>query len=315
MSKTVLVTGGLGFIFSRYIEILLEKGYKVINIDKCTYASLKNFNPNSKNYQFIKADVKDLKELPHCDFIVQAASESHVDKSIENSDPFIQSNILGTYNILELLKNTKIEHLKAGLEYQYPKFIYCSTDETFGPIVSGSFKEDDYQRPGNPYSATKCSAEMLTRAWGNTYDIPFCISNCVNIYGKNQHEEKLIPHTITQLLKGQKVKVHGDGSYKRCWLFVDDKCDAILKIMEHGKNGENYNVGSTEEYSVLEIVEMIAKKFNKTLEEVVEFVPNRSGQDIRYSLDSSKIQKELGWNQQCKMVDVLDGIIESYKNA
>ena len=311
--KTVLVTGGLGFIFSRYIETLLEKGYKVVNVDKISYASRSEFVPKSKNYSFIHADVGMLTDLPHCDYIIHAASESHVDKSLENSDPFIHSNILGTYNILELLKNKKIEHLQAGLEYKYPKLIYVSTDETFGEIDSGGFFEEDERKPGNPYSASKAAGEMLVRGWGKTFDIPYCITNCVNIYGPHQHPEKLIPHTITQLLKGGKVKVHGDGSYVRCWLHVDDKCDAIYKIMKSGKVGESYNIGSLEEYSVLEVIEIIAKKFNKTVDEVCEFVPNRVGQDVRYCLDFSKITQTLKWEPSITMAESIGEVIKSYK--
>lgn len=311
--KTILVTGGLGFIFSRFIELALERGYRIVNVDKISYASRKDFKPDSKNYSFIHADVKDLKELPHCDYIVHAASESHVDASLRSSKPFIESNVLGTYNLLELIKNKKIEHLEAGLEFEYPKLVLVSTDETFGEIEKGSFGETDQRKPGNPYSSTKAASEMLALGWNKTYKIPLCITNCVNIYGPHQHPEKLVPHVITQILNGKKVNVHGNGSYRRCWLFVDDKCDAIFRVMERGKDGESYNIGSEEEYSVLEIVEKIALKFNKKLDEVVEFVPNRTGQDCRYSLKCDKIQKELGWAQKHRFEQVIEKVVDSYR--
>jgi dTDP-glucose 4,6-dehydratase len=313
--KTVLVTGASGFIFQHFVELLLKNNYKVINIDKLTYASNLNFKPSSPHYSFIKADVKDLKELPYCDYLVHAAACSHVDRSISKNDEFVDSNILGTHNILELLRNKKVEHLNMGWEYKQPTFIYVSTDEVFGSRETGFFKEHDKHNPRNPYSSTKSCGEQLTTAWGETYGLPHIITRTTNNFGEAQHPEKLIPHAITQLMKGETIKIHGDGSYIRNWIYVKDNCDAILKIMENGKNGETYHISSNEEYSVLEIVEMIAKKFNKNVEDVIEFIPNRSSQDQRYALDSGKIQKELTWTQKYCMNDVLDDIIEYYKNA
>jgi len=311
--KTVLVTGGSGFIFSHFCEMLLRENYKVVNIDKLTYAATPNFHPSSPNYRLINEDIKDVKELPYCDYIVHAASESHVDRSIANSDPFIDSNIIGTYNILELLKNKKIEHMESGWEYRDPILVYISTDEVLGDIDKGFFRECDSLNPSNPYSGSKASAEMLVKAWGRTYNIPYKITRTTNNYGPRQHEEKLIPHVITQLLKNEKVKVHGDGSYVRNWIHCLDNCDAVLKVMEKGKIGEIYNISSDEEYSVCEIVEVVAEKFGKKFDDVVDFIPNRVGGDIRYGLDNSKIKKELGWNQKYNLKNSLDSIIDSYK--
>lgn len=311
--KTVLVTGGMGFIFSHFIELLLKKGYKVVNIDKITYASNTNFNPDHPNYTFIKNDIVNLTELPYCDYIIHAASESHVDRSISDSDPFMESNVLGTYNILELLKDKKMEHMQLGWEYKDPTFIYIGTDEIFGDIKTGFFKEDDRHEPSNPYSASKSCAEMLVKAWGRTYNLPYRITRTTNNYGERQHPEKLIPHCITQLLNDQLITIHGTGEYVRNWIYVKDNCDAILKVMEKGEDGETYHVSSDEEYSVLQIVEMISKKFDRTVEEVVKFIPNRNGQDIRYALNSEKIKKDLRWKQDSKMNDVLTQIIKSYK--
>ena len=310
--KTVVVSGGLGFIFSHFVELLLERSYRVINIDKMSYASNLDFKPNSPNYSFIRADIKDLTELPHCDFIVHAAACSHVDRSISRNDEFVESNILGTHNLLELMCKKKIEHMNLGWEYNQPVFIYISTDEVFGDTEDGDFKEEDRHAPSNPYAATKSSSEMLVKAWGRTYGIPYRITRTTNNYGGRQHPEKLIPHTITQLLNNEKVKVHGDGSYVRNWIYVKDNIDAVHRVLEQGKNGETYHISSNEEYSVLQIVAMIAKKMGKQPKDVIEFVSNRSGQDLRYALDNSKIKQELGWEQQYKMSDVLGEIIGSY---
>lgn len=313
MRPTVLVTGNCGFIYSFFTELLLDKGYSVVGIDKLGYASNKNFHPNNPNYSFIHADIKDLKELPYCDFIVHAASESHVDNSLENPDPFLNSNIVGTYRLLEILKNEKIKHMNLGWEHKYPTFIYISTDEVVGSIKDGFFTESASYNPANPYSCSKSCAELLVKTWSETYGIPYRITRNTNCYGPRQHPEKLVPHIITQLKKNEKVKVHGTGEYIRNWLYVLDACEAVLSVMQHGKNGETYHISSDEEYSVLQIVEMIAKKFEKNIDEVVEFVPNRISQDYRYGLDNSKIKKELGWSQKYRMSDVLDKIIESYK--
>lgn len=313
--KTVLVTGGKGFIGSHLIELLLNEGYFIVNIDKETYASNINFHPNNKNYTFIKEDILQLKELPECDYICHLAAESHVDKSIESSDPFIDSNVRGTYNILELIKNKKIEHMQKGWEHKYPKFIYVGTDEVLGDIEKGFFKENAELIPSNPYSASKACAEMLVRAWGRTFDIPYCITRTTNNYGERQHPEKLIPHTITQLLNGDKVKIHNKGEAIRNWIYVKDNCDAILKVMERGKDKELYHISSSEEYSVHQIVEMICDKLGKNFNDSVCYIPERKGQDIRYALDNTKVKNELGWSQKENLSTTLDRIILSYEAA
>jgi dTDP-glucose 4,6-dehydratase len=312
--KTILVTGGLGFIGSHFMELALSKGYNVINIDKITYAS-RPHRPidDSNRYQFIRQDISTIEYIPHSDYIVHFAAESHVDRSIANSDPFIQSNIQGTYNLLELLKNKKIENMQYGWEYKYPTLVYIGTDEVFGDTEKGFFKEDDQFNPSNPYSASKASAEMLIKAWGRTYGIPYRITRTTNNYGEHQHEEKLIPQCINRLIKGEKIPIHGSGNYVRNWIYVKDNCEAIMKVMEDGKDGEAYHISSDEEYSVNQIVQMITGKFNRFFTDSVEYIPNRSGQDLRYALDNSKIQRELSWTQKHKMEDVLSQIIESYQ--
>ena len=313
--KSVLVTGGSGFIFSHFVELLLEKGYKVINVDKLTYASNKDFAPQLPNYTFLQKDIKDLDNLPYCDFIVHAAACSHVDRSISKNDDFIDSNILGTHNLLELLRKKKVQHMNLGWEYKDPIFIYISTDEVFGDLERGFFREEDRHNPSNPYSASKSSSEMLVKAWGRTYNIPYRITRTTNNYGERQHDEKLIPHAIMSLLGNQKIMIHGDGSYIRNWIYVKDNCSAVLKVLENGINGETYHISSDEEYSVSQIVEMVCKKLGKNVPKSVQYIQNRAGQDLRYALDNTKIKRELGWHQQYKMYDMLDDIIESYKNA
>ncbi len=313
--KTIVVTGGLGFIGSHFIELALQKGYKVHNIDMVTYASNTKWmqTPAPENYSYEKTDIKDLKELPHCDYVVNFAAESHVDRSIENSDPFMNSNVLGVYNLLELLKNKKLDHMKLGWEYKDPTFIYVGTDEVFGDCELGAFLEGEGHNPSNPYAASKSCAEMLVKAWGRTYDIPYKITRTTNNYGERQHPEKLIPHCITQLLNDESVQIHGTGKYIRNWIYVKDNCEAILKVLEKGANGETYHISSEEEYSVLQIVEMIAAKLGKDPEQYIKFVPNRSGQDVRYALNNEKIKRNLRWEQTHKLDKILTQIIESYK--
>jgi len=312
--KTVIVTGGLGFIGSHFIDLLLERDYKVINIDKITYASNLKFNPAGE-YTFIRADIKDLDHIPYCDYIVHFAAESHVDSSILNNEPFIYSNILGTHRILELLKNQKKDNFQLGWEYREPVLIYIGTDEVFGEISDGSFREDERHNPGNPYSASKSCAEQLVKAWGRTYSLPYRITRTTNNYGSRQHAEKLIPRCITKCIAREKTPIQGTGEYIRNWIYVKDNCSAILKVMETGNNGETYHIGSDEEYSVVQIVKMILEKFGLDFDKNVDFVANRSGQDYRYALDCGKIKEELGWSQERRFNDVLDDIIKGYKDA
>jgi dTDP-glucose 4,6-dehydratase len=284
----IVVTGGLGFIGSHFIQMALARGHRVHNIDKVTYASnVDLFEPWPENYSFERCDVKDLKALPHCDYIVHFAAESHVDRSIANSDPFMNSNVLGTYNILELLKNKKIENMQLGWEYQEPVLIYIGTDEVFGDIEEGFFREHDPHIPSNPYSASKSCAEMLVMAWGRTYNLPFRITRTTNNYGERQHSEKLIPMCITKCLN--------------------------VKVMELGKDGESYHISSDQEFSVIQIAKIVLNAFGKPWDGNVEYVQNRSGQDVRYALDNSKIKHQLGWEPEHTMESVMQRIIESYK--
>lgn len=310
-SKTFVVTGGLGFIGSHFIDKALSRGHNVINIDCETYAANKDLK-FSGNYTQIKEDIAKIKDLPHCNVIVNFAAESHVDNSIEDSFNFVNTNFIGVYNLLEIIKNKKIKHAISAWEYECPLFVQISTDEVFGDIEEGAFNEADRHTPSNPYSATKSAAEQLVSAWGRTYKIPYIITRTTNNYGPRQHSEKLIPRSITSILNGEKIPIHGSGSHIRNWIHVDDNVNAIFEIIEKGQINQSYHISSTEEYTVEEIVKMICKKMNVNYLDVTKNVMDRSGADVRYALDNSKILS-LGWKQRKFLETELEKIIEDYK--
>jgi len=305
------VTGGLGFIGSHFIDKAMSRGHNVINIDCETYAANKDLK-FSGNYTQIKEDIAKIKDLPHCNVIVNFAAESHVDNSIEDSFNFVNTNFIGVYNLLEIIKNKKINHAISAWEYECPLFVQISTDEVFGDIEVGDFSEDDRHTPSNPYSATKSAAEQLVSAWGRTYKIPYIITRTTNNYGPRQHSEKLIPRSITSILNGEKIPIHGSGSHIRNWIHVDDNVNAIFEIIEKGQINQSYHISSTEEYTVEEIVKMICKKMNVNYLDVTKNVMDRSGADVRYALDNSKILS-LGWKQRKFLETELEKIIEDYK--
>lgn len=285
--KKILITGGLGFIGSHFIKLLLDREYYVINIDKMTYAIRKDLDfEKNKNYQFIKADIANITNLPpDIDYLVNFAAESHVDNSIKDSLDFLRSNVEGVYNLLELIRKTDKE--------KRPVFIHISTDEVYGDILEGSFKETAKLSPSNPYSATKAAADQLLNGWSRTYGIRARICRSSNNYGYGQHAEKLIPKTMKLSFKGLKVGIHGNGMYKREWTWVEDNCNAILLAMEKGKDGEIYNISAGEELTNIEVVKKVLKVMGQP-ENFFEFIKDRQGQDIRYSINTDKIKK-LGW--------------------
>lgn len=303
--KRVMVTGGLGFIGSYFVEQLLNKGYHVINVDKMTYASRKNLGfEKKKNYEFLKEDICNLEELPvNLDYIVNFAAESHVDNSIKANELFFESNIRGVYNLLELIR--------AKDPSDRPIFIQVSTDEVYGDILEGSSIESDKLNPSNPYSASKAAAEELIRGWGRTYGLKYKICRSSNNFGFGQYPEKLIAKTINFASRNMKMTVHGDGSYKREWTYVGDNCDAIALVMEKGANGEVYNISSGEMLTNVDIVKMVLKAMGKP-ENFYEFVENRMGQDIRYSVNSDKIKK-LGWAPKVGLTEYLPKYIKLAK--
>lgn len=288
--KTVIVTGGLGFIGSNLVKLLNQRNYYVVNVDKCTYASnFDNINKKIKNYKFYKLDINSINLLKNIlikhkpKIIFNLAAETHVDKSIEKPIAFIRSNYLGVFSILELIKTLKIN----------TRLIHISTDEVYGSIEKGrKSKEEDAYKPSSPYSSTKAGADLLIKSYIKTYNSPVIITNSCNNYGPNQDPEKLIPTIILQILKKRAVPIYGLGKNEREWIYVNDNCRALIEIAEKGIIGETYNIGSGEVFSNLEIAKKIIKilKYGKT-----KFVKDRPGHDLRYSLNSEKIYKQTGW--------------------
>lgn len=309
--KTIVVTGGLGFIGSHFVERVLQMGHKVINLDSETYAA-NTWLKFEGDYHYTKCDIATITDIPFCDVIVNFAAESHVDNSIANASNFLNSNVLGVHNLLEIIKHHKIQNMMTSWSYRAPLFVQISTDEVFGDIIKGAFKEADAHKPSNPYSATKSAAEMLVRAWSRTYDLPFIITRTTNNYGVRQHTEKLIPAAISNILKDKRVVVHGDGRYVRNWIHVEDNVDAILTILDKGEVNNIYHASSDEEYSVKQIVTMIATVLGKNYDDVADNSTDRSGADERYALDCSKL-KSLGWKQQRRLQNELPQMVEYFR--
>ena len=294
----IMVTGGLGFIGSHFIELALKKGLKVINVDKITYASRKDLDyfDKNKNYEFIKKDICDLKELPNdISHIINFAAESHVDNSIANSLPFIRSNVQGVYNLLDLVRRIEKE--------KRPVFIQISTDEVYGDIMDNSFNESDRLQPSNPYSATKAAADQLVIGWGRTYDIKYRICRSCNNYGYAQRAEKLIPKTMKLAQKNIKAGLHGNGQYMREWIYVGDNCEAIFLIISKGKDSEIYNISTGVELTNIEVVEKVLKAVGKPID-FYDFIDDRPGQDVRYSIHYEKM-KSLGWEPKMTLDEYL----------
>ena len=305
----ILITGGCGFIGSNFIRYYLKEHPedKVINLDKLTYAgNLSNLKDIEKNphYHFIKGDIcnkKIVKEsIKGCDIVINFAAESHVDRSITEASPFIQTNIYGTFTLLE-----------AARKYNMSRFIQIGTDEVYGSTEKGSFSEDSPLNPNSPYAASKASADLLSRSYFATYNLPVIITRSSNNFGPYQYPEKLIPLFITNLLEEKRVPVYGKGKNIRDWLYVEDNCRAIDLILHKGKIGEIYNIGAGNEVTNLSITRIILRKMNKK-EEMIEFVKDRLGHDFRYSLDADKI-KELGWKPRVNFEDGIEKTIKWYQ--
>ena len=297
--KKIIVTGGLGFIGSNLIDLLIKKKYKVINIDKVTYSSnfynIKEFK-NSRNYKFIKLDIKNkkLKNIfdkfkPNC--IFNLAAETHVDRSIDNPESFIQSNILGTYNLLECFRNFSKKHKS--------KLIHISTDEVYGDILTGRSSEKFPYQPSSPYAASKAASDHLVSSYVRTYQIAAIVTNCSNNYGPKQHPEKLIPKLIYNIINNKPLPIYGKGTNSREWIYVKDHCEALIKVFHKGKIGEFYNIGSNKNLNNLEVCKKLfnaSKKLINIGKKVkITFVKDRPGHDIRYALNSDKIKKKLNW--------------------
>lgn len=312
---TCVVTGGLGFIGHHFVHRALSMGWNVINIDKVTYASLEIGIKDNPKYTFIKQDISEIKDLPFCDVIVNFAAESHVDNSILSSDPFMKSNINGVHNILEILRRSLSSDISHAYPRKSPLFLQISTDEVYGDIEDGFFMEDERFMPSNPYSASKAAAEMLVRAWGRTYGLPYLITRTTNNYGCGQHPEKLIPMAITRCISDKPLLIFGSGKYIRNWIHVEDNVDAIMHVLNHGEIGDSYNIASPEEYSVMEIAEMVMNKFGKhPTPSTIDNSLSRSGCDVRYALNCDKL-KNLGWKCSRTLEESLPEMIEYYRNG
>lgn len=310
--KTILVTGHRGFIGSHFTDLCLARGHRVIGLDKLTYAATKGlvFVGDFTETVGPDADIAGLDDLPHCDIIVNFAAESHVDNSIEGNDVFIRSNVLGVHRMLELIKNKKIQNLMHSWSYEPPLFVQISTDEVFGDVeFPDTFSTDDRHMPSNPYSATKSAAEQLVVAWGRTYRLPYLITRTTNNYGPRQHPEKLIPRTITSLIKREKAVVHGSGSYVRNWVHVQDNVEGLYMIIDQGDQDRSYHISSDEEYSVKEIVQKVCLALGGLrYDDVVDSSTDRSGADLRYALDC-KDTEALGWYQTRTLDESLPELI------
>lgn len=283
----ILVTGGAGFIGSNFVNYLSGKNHHLIILDSLTYAAdVKNLTElDTMHNKLVIGDICDkniLKSVfPQIDYVIHFAAESHVDNSILSPDKFISTNVLGTHNLLE-----------AAREYSVKKFLYVSTDEVYGSIDSGSFVESDNYNPSSPYSASKAAAEMLVMAYGKTFGINFNISRCSNNYGPRQHREKLIPCFIDLLKNSKPVKLYGTGLNVRDWIYVDDHCEALYRILKSGVDKQIYNISSSEELSNLEITEILVKAMGVS-RDLIQYVEDRPGHDFRYSISSEKIFADL----------------------
>lgn len=298
----------MGFIGSNFIRYMLskEKGIKIINLDNLLIgsntANLKDLE-NDDRYAFVKGSITDFdlvsRLVRDVDVIVNFAAMTHVDRSISNPKPFLESNTLGTFVLLEAVKGTDV------------KFIQISTDEVYGDIVKGSFKETDRLNPSSPYSASKAAADQFVIAYHRTYGIKAIITRCTNNFGPYQHPEKLIPKTIIRASMNLKIPLYGSGKNVRDWIYVYDHCEALNMVLKKGRPGEIYNISSGDELKNIEVVKKVLEIMGKD-ESLIEFVEDRPGHDLRYSLDPSKIRKELGWKPRYSFDEALEITVKWY---
>ena len=313
--RKIIVTGGLGFIGSNPIELLIHKKFNVINIDKVSYSS--NFYntkeyAKSTYYKFIKCDLNNKNKLSKIIFkfkpicIFNLAAETHVDRSIDGPASFIDSNILGVFNLLEIFRKYSKTNKKT-------KLIHISTDEVYGDILKGRSHENFPYKPSSPYAASKAASDHLVSSYVRTYKIPAIVTNCSNNYGPKQHPEKLIPKLIYNILNNKNLPIYGKGKNSREWIYVKDHCEALIKVFQNGKIGEFYNIGSNKNLNNLEIcnalIKIAKKKLNLGSDIKIKFVKDRPGHDIRYALDSKKILNKLKWKTK---VDFKKGLEKTF---
>ncbi len=316
--QKILVTGGLGFIGSNLIKTLIKKNFYVINIDKISYSSnfynTKEFS-NNKNYKFIKCDLRNKIKLikilfqfkPKC--IFNLAAETHVDRSIDAPTNFINSNIFGTFVLLEAFK-------KYCNNFKKKKLIHISTDEVYGDVLQGRSKETDAYKPSSPYSASKAASDHLVYSYVRTYKLPAIVTNCSNNYGPRQHPEKLVPKLIYNILNNKSLPIYGKGKNSREWIYVDDHCEALVKIFKKGKIGNFYNIGSNYNLNNIQIVKKLLsvaeKKVNLGKNVKIKFVKDRPGHDVRYALNNKKIKKEIKWKAKTNLSEGLEKTFKWY---
>ena len=308
----ILITGGAGFIGSNLVRHIIETTeHSVLNVDALTYAgNLHSLNDikNNTRYQFSQVDICDAKQVEKAlqafqpDWVMHLAAESHVDRSIDGPGAFIQTNVIGTFNLLQSARS-HYEALAGDAEAKF-RFLHVSTDEVYGSLgETGLFKETTPYDPHSPYSASKASSDHLARAWADTYGLPVLITNCSNNYGPFQFPEKLIPVVILKALRGEDIPVYGKGINIRDWLYVEDHADALYTVISKGKPGETYNIGGYNERKNIDIVELLCELLDelkpredrKSYREQITFVTDRPGHDLRYAIDASKIKRDLGW--------------------
>ncbi|MEL4307314.1 dTDP-glucose 4,6-dehydratase [Joostella sp. CR20] len=325
LNKKILITGGAGFIGSHVVRLFVTKypSYQIVNLDALTYAgNLENLKDieSAPNYTFVKGDITDgtfINELfkkYNFDGVIHLAAESHVDRSIEDPLAFVKTNVIGTMNLLNAAKDIWKN------DYERKRFYHVSTDEVYGTLgESGLFTETTSYDPNSPYSASKASSDHFVRAYGETYGLPYVISNCSNNYGPNHFPEKLIPLFINNIIQKKSLPVYGDGNYTRDWLYVIDHARAIDLVFHRGGNHETYNIGGFNEWKNIDLVKTLCKLMDEKLdrksgssEELITYVKDRPGHDLRYAIDASKINKELGWKPSVTFEEGLAKTIDWY---
>ncbi len=323
--KKLLITGGAGFIGSHVVRLLVNKypNYQIFNLDALTYAgNLENIADiqHAPNYSFIKGDIvdadfiNDLFDKYQFDGVLHLAAESHVDRSITDPLAFVKTNVIGTMNLLNAAKNSWKDN------YEGKRFYHISTDEVYGSLgETGLFTETTAYDPNSPYSASKASSDHFVRAYGETYGLPYVITNCSNNYGPNHFPEKLIPLFINNIIQKKPLPVYGDGKYTRDWLFVEDHAVAIDLVFHKGKNHETYNIGGFNEWQNINLVKLLCQQMDKKLgrsegesEQLITYVKDRPGHDLRYAIDASKINTELGWKPSVTFEQGLEKTIDWY---
>ena len=325
MKRNILITGGAGFIGSHVVRLFVKKypQYRIVNLDVLTYAgNMENLKDVERlaNYVFVKADIRDAQAMDQVyaehaiDSVIHLAAESHVDRSISDPMAFVNTNVIGTANMLNAAK----EHWKGNFENK--RFYHVSTDEVYGSLHDGGFfTEDTFYDPQSPYSASKAASDHLVRAYGNTYKLPFVISNCSNNYGSHQFPEKLIPLMIHNLREGKPLPVYGKGENVRDWLWEEDHARAIDVVFHAGKDGETYNIGGHNEWKNIDLVKVLCSIMDKKLgrnagdsTKQITYVTDRAGHDLRYAIDAGKIERELGWKPSITFEQGLEQTVDWY---